>query len=132
MAIPAYSEEQFIAQVVHQVLQYVKAVLVIDDGSPDRTASNAEAAGAMVVRHSTNLGKGAALKTGLSYGTAGGARFFLFLDGDGQHDQQWGKQNCEQIIAWAAPPEIGPRVRGKPRPCREFDVRWSVGWRGLE
>jgi len=84
--IPAYSEEQFIAEVVHQVLQYVKTVLVIDDGSPDRTASNAEAAGAIVVRHSTNLGKGAALKTGLSYGAAGDARFFLFLDGDGQHD----------------------------------------------
>jgi glycosyltransferase involved in cell wall biosynthesis len=84
--IPAYSEEQFIAQVVRQVLQYVKVVLVIDDGSTDSTASNAEAAGAIVVRHSTNLGKGAALKTGLSYGAAGDAQFFLFLDGDGQHD----------------------------------------------
>ena len=84
--IPAYSEERFIAQVVRQVLQYVKAVLVIDDGSSDRTAGNAEAAGAIVVRHSTNLGKGAALKTGLRCGAAGDARFFLFLDGDGQHD----------------------------------------------
>jgi glycosyltransferase involved in cell wall biosynthesis len=84
--IPAYSEERFIAQVVRQVLRYVKAVLVIDDGSPDRTAGNAEAAGAIVVRHSTNLGKGAALKTGLRWGAAGDARFFLFLDGDGQHD----------------------------------------------
>jgi glycosyltransferase involved in cell wall biosynthesis len=84
--IPAYSEERFIAQVVRQVLQYIKAVLVIDDGSSDRTAGNAEAAGAIVVRHSTNLGKGAALKTGLRCGAAGDARFFLFLDGDGQHD----------------------------------------------
>ncbi len=39
-----------------------------------------------MVRHSTNLGKGAALKTGLSDGAAGDAQFFLFLDGDGQHD----------------------------------------------
>ena len=84
--IPAYSEERFIAQVVRQVLPYVKEVLVIDDGSPDGTASNAEAVGAIVVRHSTNLGKGAALKTGLHCGAAGDARFFLFLDGDGQHD----------------------------------------------
>jgi glycosyltransferase involved in cell wall biosynthesis len=84
--IPAYSEERFIAQVVRQVLPYVKEVLVIDDGSPDGTASNAEAVGAIVVRHSTNLGKGAALKTGLRCGAAGDARFFLFLDGDGQHD----------------------------------------------
>jgi glycosyltransferase involved in cell wall biosynthesis len=84
--IPAYSEGQFIAQVVRQALVYVQAVLVIDDGSPDSTASEAESAGAKVIRHSTNLGKGAALKTGLSHAAAGNAPFFLFLDGDGQHD----------------------------------------------
>jgi glycosyltransferase involved in cell wall biosynthesis len=84
--IPAYSEGQFIAQVVRQVLVYVQAVLVIDDGSADGTASEGESAGAKVIRHSTNLGKGAALKTGLSHAAAGDAAFFLFLDGDGQHD----------------------------------------------
>jgi glycosyltransferase involved in cell wall biosynthesis len=84
--IPAYSEEQFIARVVRQVLVYVPAVLVIDDGSADSTASEAECAGAKVIQHSTNLGKGAALKTGLSHAAAGNAAFFLFLDGDGQHD----------------------------------------------
>ena len=84
--IPAYSEGRFIAQVARQVMQYVKTVLVIDDGSSDSTASEAEAAGATVIRHSTNLGKGAALKTGLKYAAREGASFFLFLDGDGQHD----------------------------------------------
>lgn len=84
--IPAYFEEQFVAQVTRQVLQYVQAVLVIDDGSLDATASAAEAAGAKVIRHPKNMGKGAALKTGLSYLAALDAAFFLFLDADGQHD----------------------------------------------
>jgi len=84
--IPAFREERFVGQVVRQVLQYVQAVLVVDDGSPDNTANEAEAAGATVIRHSTNLGKGAALKTGLDYAVSTEAPFFLFLDGDGQHD----------------------------------------------
>lgn len=84
--IPAYSEGRFIAQVARQVSQYVKAVLVVDDGSSDCTASEAEAAGAKVIRHSTNLGKGAAMKTGLKYAATDDVAFFLFLDGDGQHD----------------------------------------------
>jgi len=84
--IPAYGEAKFIGDVVNRVLQHVGAVLVIDDGSPDDTASVAEAAGAVVIRHSTNRGKGAAIKSGLGHATAAGPPFFLFLDGDGQHD----------------------------------------------
>jgi glycosyltransferase involved in cell wall biosynthesis len=84
--IPAYCEERFIGRVVRQVLQYVQTVLVVDDGSSDNTAAEAEAAGAKVIRHATNLGKGAALKTGLEYAVSVGAAFYLFLDGDGQHD----------------------------------------------
>jgi glycosyltransferase involved in cell wall biosynthesis len=84
--IPAYCEERFIAQVVREVLEHVKAALVVDDGSTDGTSSEAEAAGARVIRHPTNLGKGAALKTGLRYAVLIKADFFLFLDGDGQHD----------------------------------------------
>jgi len=84
--IPAYCEARFIGQVVRKVLEYLQAVLVVDDGSPDNTATEAEAAGAKVIRHSKNLGKGAALKTGLDYAASVDAAFFLFLDGDGQHD----------------------------------------------
>ena len=84
--IPAYCEERFIGQVVREVLEHVNAALVVDDGSTDRTSAEAEAAGAQVIRHSTNLGKGAALKTGLRCAVLIEADFFLFLDGDGQHD----------------------------------------------
>ena len=84
--IPAYSEGKFIGDVVSRVLQHVKTVLVVDDGSPDNTAGAAEAAGAKVIRHPTNRGKGAAIKRGLEHAAATEAAFFLFLDGDGQHD----------------------------------------------
>lgn len=84
--IPAYCEGRFIAKVVDQVLHHVHAVLVVDDGSPDNTATEAAAAGANVIRHPTNLGKGAALKTGLDFAVSIESPFFLFLDGDGQHD----------------------------------------------
>lgn len=84
--IPAHSEERFIGTVVRQVLKYVRSVLVVDDGSTDQTAQEAEKAGAQVVRHPQNLGKGAAVKTGLNHAESSGAEFFLFLDGDGQHD----------------------------------------------
>lgn len=84
--IPACGEGRFIGRVVRQTLQYVQNVLVVDDGSSDSTAIEAEAAGAKVIRHAKNLGKGAALKTGLDYAAVVKPAFFLFLDGDGQHD----------------------------------------------
>jgi glycosyltransferase involved in cell wall biosynthesis len=84
--IPAYSEGTFIGEVVSRVFQYVGTVLVVDDGSPDNTADAAQVAGAQVIRHSTNRGKGAAIKSGLEHAAKAGTPFFLFLDGDGQHD----------------------------------------------
>ena len=83
--IPAFGEEQFIGGVVRGVLEHLDHVLVIDDHSPDQTAQVAREAGAEVIRHSENLGKGAAIKTGLGK-AANRFGFFLFMDGDGQHD----------------------------------------------
>ncbi|HEY5891981.1 MAG TPA: glycosyltransferase family 2 protein [Chthoniobacterales bacterium] len=84
--IPAYCEERYIAAVVAGVLKYLGEVIVIDDGSPDSTASKAREAGAEVIRHVRNEGKGAALKTGLRVLESRPADYFLVLDGDGQHD----------------------------------------------
>jgi glycosyltransferase involved in cell wall biosynthesis len=60
-------------------------VLVVDDGSTDETASLAESAGAVVIKHARNLGKGVALKTGLSHALKQGCEWAVTLDGDGQH-----------------------------------------------
>jgi glycosyltransferase involved in cell wall biosynthesis len=130
--IPAYSEERFIAQVASQVLPYVKAVLVIDDGSSDCTASEAEAAGAKVIRHSRNLGKGAALKTGLRYAARDEVAFFLFLDGDGQHDPSDIPAFFEAINRSQAELIVGNRMnnlKSMPRVRRWTNqfMSWQIG-----
>jgi glycosyltransferase involved in cell wall biosynthesis len=84
--IPAFGEERFIGAVVRGVLAHLDRVIVVDDGSADRTATIAEAAGAEVIRHPSNRGKGAAIKTGLKHGLSYRVGYFLFLDADGQHE----------------------------------------------
>ncbi len=84
-AIPAYNEARFIGSVVLQVRRYADVVLVIDDGSRDQTAELAEAAGATVLRHNGNLGKGGALNTAFAQARLLGARCLVLVDGDGQH-----------------------------------------------
>ena len=66
--------------------EHVDAVLVIDDGSRDRTADVARKVGAVVISHEQNKGKGAAVKSALHYAAANGFDALVLLDGDGQHD----------------------------------------------
>ena len=61
------------------------SAVVVDDGSTDGTGSLARAVGAEVLRHGRNLGKGAALRTGLSWALQQGHEWAVTLDGDGQH-----------------------------------------------
>lgn len=83
--IPAWNEAPRIGRVVEGARAYLP-VLVVDDGSTDGTAEVAEKAGATVVRHPQNRGKGAALKTGFAWALAHGYDAVLTLDADGQHD----------------------------------------------
>jgi glycosyltransferase involved in cell wall biosynthesis len=84
--VPAYREAGRIGGVVRGVLAHLGTCLVVDDGSPDATAQEAAAAGATVLRHPTNLGKGRALETGMRWVAEHGADGAICLDGDGQHD----------------------------------------------
>ena len=83
--IPAYREERFIADVVRRTRAQLADVLVVDDGSPDRTAALAQEAGATVLVHAQNLGKGMAIQTGLRDLGTRGVDYVLILDADGQH-----------------------------------------------
>ena len=83
--VPAHDEAPRIARVVEAAMRHLP-VLVVDDGSADETAAVAEAAGATVLRHSPNQGKGAALRAGFSAALTLGAEAVITLDGDGQHD----------------------------------------------
>ncbi|HXA15903.1 MAG TPA: glycosyltransferase family 2 protein [Thermoanaerobaculia bacterium] len=83
--IPALNAERSVGVVVRDCKAVVKDVLVVDDGSADRTAEVAREAGAQVVSHSVNRGKGAALKTGFAYALEHGFEAVVTLDADGQH-----------------------------------------------
>lgn len=84
--IPAFNEAAKIAEVVKQTQTRVAQVVVIDDGSADATAQLAEQAGATVLRHPQNRGKGAAIATALEFFEKSDAEFGVLLDADGQHD----------------------------------------------
>jgi glycosyltransferase involved in cell wall biosynthesis len=88
VVLPCFNEGATIAGLVTEVRQYVPQVIVVDDGSTDRTAAGARAAEAMVISHAENRGKGAALKTGLGAAINGGFEWALTMDGDGQHRPQ--------------------------------------------
>jgi glycosyltransferase involved in cell wall biosynthesis len=83
--IPALNAERSIGAVVRDCKAVNEDVLVVDDGSADRTADVAREAGAHVVSHPVNRGKGAALKTGFAYAIEHGFDAVITLDADGQH-----------------------------------------------
>jgi glycosyltransferase involved in cell wall biosynthesis len=85
LIIPCFNEGTTIAALVGAALPHLPAVVVVDDGSTDTTSVAAQAAGAQVVRHARNRGKGAALRTGLSLAGKQGFEWTFTLDGDGQH-----------------------------------------------
>jgi glycosyltransferase involved in cell wall biosynthesis len=83
--IPAWNEATRMRPIVEATRAYMP-VLVVDDGSDDDTSAVAEAAGATVVRHPRNRGKGVALMTGFDWALERGYEAVLTLDADGQHD----------------------------------------------
>src|SRR5256886_14854049 len=83
--IPAYNEEIHIGEVVRRTRQQLDDVLVVDDGSRDKTAERAREAGAGVIVHEKNLGKGETIKTGLRHWLDRQFDSVIILDADGQH-----------------------------------------------
>jgi glycosyltransferase involved in cell wall biosynthesis len=85
IVIPAFREEKRIGAVVRECLEYCPDVVVVDDGSDDRTGQAAEAAGAHVVAQVQNQGKGEAIRRGIQYAAEHGFDLVITLDADGQH-----------------------------------------------
>lgn len=109
--IPAYREAETIAATVASIRQALQTaglcdheILVIDDGSPDNTATAAERSGARVLRHGRNRGKGQALLTGLAEANGD---VFLLLDGDLGDCAREGVRLLEPVLAGEADMTLG-------------------------
>jgi glycosyltransferase involved in cell wall biosynthesis len=85
-AIPCYNEELAIGSVILQTRRYVDEVLIVDDGSKDRTAAIAREGGATVISHPLNQGKADAVITAVLYAQEQNYDILVLLDGDGQHN----------------------------------------------
>lgn len=110
--IPAYNEERFIASVVINTRQYADEVIVVDDGSADRTAFLAAAAGAHVVKMPVNGGKGVALNAGFDYARQFVPGVVVVLDADAQHDPAEIPNVANPILNGEADVVIGSRFLG--------------------
>jgi glycosyltransferase involved in cell wall biosynthesis len=130
IVIPAYNEERFIGSVVLKARQYAKSVIVVDDGSTDGTAALAAQAGAQVVRHPMNLGKGAALNSGFKMAREAAAQVVVMLDGDGQHHPEEVEKVIEPILAGKADIVIGSRYleHTSDVPRQRILGHWAFNW----
>ena len=136
VVIPAYNEAATIADIVRRARHQVERVIVVDDGSRDDTAAQAEAGGAMALRQPANQGKGASLWRGMRYAVEQGAEAVVTLDGDGQHQPEDIPKLLEAYQRWPCCPIIAARL--KHRECApplrrfangmaDFWVSWAAG-----
>lgn len=135
--IPAFNEAATIASVVTSVTPHVAHVLVVDDGSTDETADRAQAAGAEVVRHATNQGKGHAVRTGLARvlnSPAAAPLTFthvLLMDGDGQHRPDDVPKLIDTGRTTQADLVVGERIFDKAQMPRSRYYSNTIGSRAL-
>ena len=103
--VPAFNEGEMVGRVVRDINRSAPDfdVLVVDDGSADSTAAEAEQAGAVVISHPFNLGIGGAMQTGYKYALREGYDVAAQVDGDGQHKPGY-------------LPSCSPRCRPRARP----------------
>jgi glycosyltransferase involved in cell wall biosynthesis len=112
VAIPCFNEELYIGSVVLRAKEYVDQVVVIDDGSTDKTALVAEKANAMVIKHGSNEGKGAAIRTAFDYARKSGCKALVLIDGDGQHDPTYIPSVLKPVLDGKADMVVGSRYLG--------------------
>lgn len=135
--IPAYNEAARIGEVVRRVRETYPDydVLVVNDGSRDKTVGVAEAAGAVVVSHPFNMGYGVAIQTGYKYALRHGYDFLVQMDGDGQHDPTFIPQLLAPVLSGESDFVLGSRFLSiesyEPSLARRAGMaffRWLVSW----
>ena len=126
VVIPAYEAAATVAEVVAAARAVAPraALYVVDDGSRDGTAAAAATAGATVLSHAANRGKGAALATGISRALAGDAAVLVTLDADGQHPAAEIPRIAAPVAAGTADLVLGARARGGGMPVSRRLTNW--------
>jgi len=109
VCVPAYNEARHIENIVRDAKPYCTEVIVCDDGSVDNTGELARAAGATVIRHESNRGYGAAIKTLFNTAKIRNADIMITFDSDGQHDPHEIPKIVEPILKQEADIVIGSR-----------------------
>lgn len=116
LVVPAFDEEGRIGDLIGRLPATVHGLptrcIVVDDGSTDRTASEARAAGASVVSHEANRGLGAAIRTGLAAAIHAGCRVVAFCDGDGEYGPEELERLVAPILSGDADYVVGSRFAG--------------------
>src|SRR5437868_2776654 len=112
VAIPAHNEDRYIGSVVLKLRAAGYQVLVVDDGSTDRTVDIAAAAGALIVQHIDNQGKAAAVRSAFEKARQLHVDALVLLDGDSQHDPFEVEQVVAPVLAGRADMVVGSRFAG--------------------
>lgn len=113
LCIAAYHEEAVIAEVVRTARRTYPNVVVVDDGSADRTFEEARRATPHVLRHVVNRGQGAALQTAIAFALQLGAEYLVTFDADGQHRVEDVEKMVRPIQAGEADVCYGSRFLGE-------------------
>lgn len=126
IVVPAYQAVRTVAAVVSGVRRAVPdaRVYVVDDGSTDGTGAAAATAGATVIAHAQNQGKGAALATGIGRAAAEGGVYLVTLDADGQHAPDLLPRLLEPLHRGDADLVLGARPRGGGMPLSRRATNW--------
>jgi glycosyltransferase involved in cell wall biosynthesis len=111
--VRCFNEAKVVRCVIEDLRRFVPNVVGVDDGSTDDSAAEMLAAGAKVVRHTTNLGPGAALQTGIEYALLDkAARYFVCFDADGQHRADDAAAMLDRLREGAVEILLGSRFLG--------------------
>ncbi len=136
VVIPAFNEARTIQAVAARALAQGVAVIVVDDGSSDGTAEQLQGLEVVLLRNTTNSGKGASLRRGMQHALEEGAEAVVTLDADGQHAPEDIPRLLEAARAHPGRVIIGARTRNTENAPRarlfanrfaDFWVSWAAG-----
>lgn len=115
VVIPAYNAAKTLSPLIRHIRQLKLDAVVVNDGSTDDTAQVAAAAGALVISHLANHGKGVAIRSGFAFAVETGYDAVVIMDGDGQHDPAELPRFLEEAARDRVAMVVGNRVQERWR-----------------